>query len=100
MSAVAILGEVLQTRHDLTKFDGVDAPDGTGTPSAVRAAERERCISDALKGRHALTWSQVLRECAADTEAAPPDSPRLRRDLIITAAFLVAWVEAIDRRKS
>jgi hypothetical protein len=50
---------------------------------------------------HSGTWAHIaVEELAEAVEAAAlRDTPGLRTELIQTAAVLVAWVQAIDRRK-
>jgi hypothetical protein len=102
----AVLVEVLDERaRQDAKFGEQNWPDGTGpsipwplfvgdgTAAANRA--RERCDQRAKDG--SLTFRDIAVEEIA--EAFAEDKPaRLRTELVQSAAMLVAWIEAIDRR--
>jgi hypothetical protein len=67
-----------------------------GVPNADRA--RTECAAAFTAGRG--TWTHVaLEELAEAVEAASlRDTAALRTELVQTAAVLVAWIQAIDRR--
>jgi hypothetical protein len=96
------------------KWGEQNHPDGTGRWRRVSGGEMrrdsdvadiraERAIEDkdacdlaAREGR--LTWRHILREEVS--EAFAEDGDALRVELIQSAAVIVAWIEAIDRRQA
>jgi hypothetical protein len=96
------------------KWGEQNHPDGTGCWRRVSGGEMrrdndvadiraERAIEDkgacdlaAREGR--ITWRHILREEVS--EAFAEDGDALRVELIQSAAVIVAWIEAIDRRQA
>lgn len=69
-------------------------PDGTGAAQVAKLARLD-CQRAARKGD--CTWLKILREEIAEA-FAETDPGALRTELVQSAAVLVAWIEAIDRR--
>lgn len=112
-----VLAEIGREREaqDL-KWGEQNHPDGTGeigwpehimpgmgwsvnmTP-AQHAAKlaRRHCQQEAKQGK--TTWLAIALEEVAEA-FAESDPAELRKELVQSAAVLVAWVEAIDRRQS
>jgi hypothetical protein len=73
-------------------------PDGTGEEYADIAASAKRAYEAAAALRR-LTWKDILLEEVCEA-CAEPNEKRLREELVQVAAVAVAWVEAIDRRRT
>ena len=72
------------------------AAEDMGVPSANTARQRV----ENLAARRTLGYADIALEefCEAIEAAALGDVGELRKELVQTAAVLVAWVECIDRR--
>jgi hypothetical protein len=73
-----------------------------GNPPLIAHVDRARRACDA---RHELaqgSWLDIVIEEVAEAaeEAKAGNVEALREELIQTAAVIVAWIEAIDRRQS
>lgn len=79
------------------KWGEQNHPDGTG--AFKPEAERFRAQCDRLFREGRGTWKDILFEELFEA-MAETDPVKLREELIQTAAVIVAWVEAIDRRTS
>ena len=86
-----------ERERQIAKWGEQNHPDGTGRPGDAAFAEAYKAICKA-NGPGEDTYRDILAEevyeAFAETEPA-----RLRTELIQTAAVIVAWVEAIDRRE-
>ena len=101
-----VLGDITEERvRQEQKWGQQNHPDGTGpnllipiggvTADLYRESMRDRC--DLLHHAGGGTWEQILTEEYAEA-LAESDPARLRKELIQTAAVVVAWIEHIDRR--
>lgn len=94
-----VLLELLEERiRQDQKWGEQNHPNGGGTPSHRRAADRARAICQALAARGECTWEAILLEEVAEA-LAERDDTLLREELVQVAAVAVAWIEAIDRRR-
>jgi len=95
-----VLQEVCDERDEQDdKWGEQNHPDGTGGERAKAAADtcrkaRQRAFSD-----EDGTWLHILGEEVAEA-FAEADPEKLRVELVQVAAVAVAWIEAIDRRKT
>lgn len=88
------------------KWGEQNHPSGTGSTyewvlsgPAPRVGEAARATTNRKAQEGTLTWADILLEEIA--EGFTEDDPRLlRAELIQAAAVIVAWVEAIDRRRA
>lgn len=78
------------------KWGQQNHPDGTGQTGSTFAANMARSICNAEHKAGRGTWNHIATEefCEALAETDPA---KLRKELVQTAAVLVAWIEAIDR---
>lgn len=74
---------------------GPNAPMSMGIAETIRDATRDECDAAAKDGT--LTWRHILNEEVMEAYAED-DTAALRKELIQSAAVIVAWIEAIDRR--
>jgi hypothetical protein len=76
-----------------------DHPDGTGDPALATylLLARERIARAVQDGE--LNWMLILNEEFAEA-CVETDPDKLRIELIQVAAVAVAWVEAIERRRT
>lgn len=79
------------------KWGQQNHPDGTGLTGSTFAANTARAICDMEHRAGRGTWNHIATEefCEALAETDPA---KLRVELVQSAAVLVAWIEAIDRR--
>lgn len=99
-STTRALGEVsIERGKQDARWGEQNHPDGTGEAAAGAIARfaRARCDRKAKEGT--ITWADILAEEFFEARAES-DPEKLREELIQVAAVAVAWVEAIDRRKS
>lgn len=77
------------------------APDVAAEDMGVPSANTARQRVENLARRGTLGYADIALEefCEAIEAAAQDDVGELRKELIQTAAVLVAWVECIDRRR-
>jgi hypothetical protein len=102
-----ILDEVATERAaQNAKWGEQNHPDGTGPdrywlldddPPAAEARDSYRQLTDERAQRGALTWLDIAIEEVAEAFAESGPAA-LRKELVQSAAVLVAWIEAIDRR--
>ena len=94
----AILHEIAAERlRQDEKWGEQNHPDGTQKKWAVIAdGMRAKCQSKAEKGE--LTWRDILEEEIWEAYGET-DEDKLRAELVQSAAVLVNWIGAIDRRK-
>lgn len=94
-----VLAEVLdERRRQDAKWGEQNHPDGTGGfPEEMDAHAAKMVCQNAAEGGY-LDWLHILREEVAEAFASV--GPDLRTELIQVAAVAVAWVEAIDRRRT
>lgn len=72
-------------------------PDGTSaTREHFATSARRRADINAKDG--SLTWLDILQEETQEA-FAETDPDNLREELVQCGAVIVAWIEAIDRRK-
>lgn len=101
-AAARVLTDVLHERaRQDAKWGEQNHPDGTGPLEAIDhigvTAEHARKLCDQEHRAGRGTWAHIaVEELAEALEAADPAD--LRTELVQTAAVLVAWIEAIDRR--
>jgi len=105
----SVLAEVAEERvRQFDKWGEQNWPDGTGpnvvwwqafSPEAANAVSEIRERTDARAAAGMLTWLDIAEEEFAES-AAEKDSEKLRAELVQLVAVGVAWIEAIDRRKS
>ena len=95
---VAILDEIAAERlRQEEKWGEQNHPDGTQKKWAVIAdGMRSKCQSKAAKGE--LTWRDIFEEVIWEAYGET-DPALLRAELVQSAAVLVNWIGAIDRRK-
>ncbi len=92
-------GEIARERvAQVEKWGEQNHPDGTSEDNEFLALCAREAYENAAKGG-ALTWLDVLRE-ETEEVAAETDPEKLRAELVQVAAVAVAWIEAIDRRRS
>ena len=80
------------------KWGEQNHPDGTGEAFAP-AADAARDLCERAFSAKRGNWQVILTEEAYEA-FAESDPVKLRRELVQVAAVAVAWIEAIDRRKS
>jgi hypothetical protein len=92
-----VLDAFLQERsHQDAKWGEQNHPDGTG--ERFRAdADMYRADCDAAARAGSLHWLDILLEEVYEA-AAESDPKKLRVELVQSAAVIMAWIEAIDRR--
>ena len=76
-----------------------DHQDGTGERGDQWAANNARVLCQRAFNRKLGTWAHIFREEVAEA-MAESDPVALREELVQCAAVIVAWVEAIDRRRT
>jgi hypothetical protein len=108
LDIASVLAEVLDERErQNAKWGEQNHPDGTGpdvllAPIGGRAGDaadlaRDLCQAAAREG--VCTWLAIAREEMFEA-FAEADPAKLRTELVQSAAVLVQWVEAIDRRST
>lgn len=96
------IGDVLRERQRQdAKWGEQNHPDGTGPDECPRfflpSADVARKLCDREHHSGNGTWAHIaVEELCEAVECG--DATDLRKELVQTAAVLVAWVEAIDRR--
>ena len=96
----AILDELYAERmRQAAKFGEQNWPDGTGAEIFARQADAAKVECEKGFKEGTLTWNHILTEEFFEALAEGAESD-LRTELVQTAAVCVAWVEAIDRRRS
>lgn len=92
-----VLGDVVEERlRQDEKWGEQNHPDGTAQPGSKETADDMRDLCNANAKAGVLTWTDILDEEIA--EAYAETDTKLRTELVQTAAVVVAWIEAIDRR--
>lgn len=86
-------------RQDDKWGDQSHLPDGTAYDDSAEIREMARELTDEAAREGTLTWSAILLEEVYEA-MAESDPVKLRAELVQVAAVAVAWVEAIDRRRS
>lgn len=110
MKVLSVLGEVVAERERQdAKWGQQNHLDGTGDDRHLfRTASRETygtlCYLARTMCQHAaeqgtVTFADIFMEEVFEA-LAESDPAKLRTELIQSAAVLVAWVEAMDRRQS
>ena len=97
-TAPLVLEEILAERlRQDAKWGEQNHPDGTGRPGSRQDANYYRNL---CKGNSPSqdNWQDILSEEVYEAYAES-DPPKLRAELVQTAAVCVAWIEAIDRRR-
>jgi hypothetical protein len=94
-----VLDALLQerARQDF-KWGEQNHPDGTESSELAKVQAdqfRMECDSAASVGK--LTWKHILLEEVYEA-FAESDPKKLRTELVQSAAVIMAWIEAIDRR--
>ena len=84
-----------RNRQDEKWGENCDHPDGTGGHNAQMVARLAQSQCD--NAGAGVTWKHILCEEYAEA-MAEDDRDKLRYELIQTAAVIVSWVEALDRR--
>jgi hypothetical protein len=95
-----VLAEILQERRRQDeKWGEQNHPDGTGDVAfaLMGNAAKTRCQEAAIEGN--VTWEHILTEEIYESYAET-EPEFIREELIQAAAVIVAWIAAIDRRKS
>lgn len=77
-------------------LDLADRPDGTGPHNALDLAAAELQLDQAREAG-SVTWADQAREAVARL-LAETDPERLRGELLRSAALLLGWLYAADRR--
>lgn len=105
MTTLSVLKEINDERRKQDeKWGQQNHPDGTGPADersmGIAEAMRDsmRDLTDARAKDGSLTWRDILNEEILEAYAEAPNSTALRKELIQSAAVIVAWIEAIDRR--
>lgn len=99
-AGVTVLGEVLEERHRQEALWGEqNHADGTGALWRAGHADAARLQCQVASELGVITWADIFEEEVAEA-LAESDLERLREELVQVAAVAVAWVEAIDRRRS
>lgn len=93
-----ILADIVNERERQdAKWGEQNHPDGTGSESDKQSA---LLMKDVVNGEASLNqsnWANILMEEILEAYAET-DPALLRKELIQSAAVIVAWIEAIDRR--
>jgi len=90
----------VQNHPDLSPEIDRSYPERTADEMGVPSAHTARSACEHLASRGALGYADIaLEEFAESIEAAAlGDVVELRKELVQTAAVIVAWIESIDRR--
>lgn len=97
MPTSAVLLEIAQERiRQLAKWSEQNHPDGTGRPGSRELSDHYRVVCKANDQRSA-NWQDILTEEVYEA-FAETEPLALRAELVQSAAVIVAWIEAIDRR--
>jgi hypothetical protein len=96
--AMALLEVLAERRKQDEKWGEQNHPDGTGGVRFQQLANyaRTRCQEAAISDE--VTWENILSEEFFEA-LAEDDEDALQRELIQSAAVIVAWVGAIRRRQ-
>lgn len=91
-----------QNHPDLAEVFKGETPDQVASGYFIPTAGFAKCMCESDFDQGYPNWAAVLIEELAESieQAALGDTKELRKELIQVAAVAVAWVEAIDRRKS
>ena len=94
---LAEVGNEREMQND--KWGEQNHPDGTGLEHDRLMADSSRRACKAAANDGTVTWRHILVEEFYEA-MAEADPSNLRTELIQIAAVAVAWVEAIDRRRT
>jgi hypothetical protein len=104
MALLSIIAEIKDERaRQDNKWGEQNHPDGTGSYfeflniNFQELAEYARETCDRRHHSGEGTWSDILLEEVFEA-MAEEDTKKLRKELVESAAVIVAWIEAIDRR--
>jgi len=102
LKVLTLAGEVAKERErQEDKWGQQHHPDGSHPgPESVAMADGLRKITDKAAEQGTLTWRDILLEEVYEALAEEPNSPRLRRELIQSAAVIFAWIEDMDGREA
>lgn len=93
-----IFGDILTERQRQDdKWGEQNHPDGTGDEHYKQMEEAYKFKVDSVAAVGEDTWDLILLEEIYEA-LAESDVTKLRKELIESAAVIVAWVGAIDRR--
>jgi len=99
-ATACVLYEVARERcRQDAKWGEQNHPDGTGGEIDRITSEATRRACKRAADRGGITWRHILAEEVYEG-FGEPSADMLRTELIQVAAVAVAWVEAIDRRRS
>jgi hypothetical protein len=94
--------QIIAARHDMIRRNGGGVrtlPDGTGGTHREHHADNTRWIAADKAAAGELTWADRIDEYTAVALQTPGADPAmLRGSLLQLGAFVVAWIEDIDRR--
>lgn len=94
---------LLRVAATLSEMEGPHGPrrypDGTGSETSGRAAERLTERRTRHEQQRRLSWADLLLEAVALAAASPEDSAELEQKLLRVSALSTAWLEAIRARR-
>lgn len=85
-----------RARQD-AKWGEQNHPDGSGSPGSQLTANLYRDLCDIRHRKGIGSWADILLEEVYEA-LAEGDPAKLKVELVQSAAVIVAWIEAIDRR--